>query len=85
MPQNEPGRIVEPTVCEPSASGTMKSATAAADPAESDPITIIRGGQRRSVASGEAFALGRLDLVENGGDTAITPRGRRSLRSTFRS
>src|SRR5579863_7287821 len=36
-PQYEAGRIVEPTVCVPIAAGTMKSATAAADPEEEPP------------------------------------------------
>jgi hypothetical protein len=36
-PQYEPGRITEPAVCVPNASGTMKSATAAAEPLEEPP------------------------------------------------
>jgi hypothetical protein len=31
-PQNDPGLIVDPVVCVASASGTMRSATAAAEP-----------------------------------------------------
>ena len=37
MPQNAAGRSTDPPVCVPSASGTMKSATAAADPLEEPP------------------------------------------------
>src|SRR5262249_50682190 len=36
-PQNAAGRITEPAVCVPKASGTMPAATAAADPAEEPP------------------------------------------------
>src|SRR5215467_4864963 len=36
-PQNAAGRITEPLVCEPSASGTMLAATAAAEPDEKPP------------------------------------------------
>ena len=37
QPQNEAGRITEPAVCEPKPSGTMPSATAAADPLDEPP------------------------------------------------
>jgi hypothetical protein len=37
QPQNAAGRITEPTVWVPRASGTMKSATAAAEPLEEPP------------------------------------------------
>ncbi|KAG0732588.1 hypothetical protein G6F50_017681 [Rhizopus delemar] len=37
MPQYEAGRMMEPAVCEPSAKGTMSSATAAADPLDEPP------------------------------------------------
>src|SRR5437870_6284288 len=37
MPQYDAGRISEPTVWVPKASGTMKSATAAAEPLEEPP------------------------------------------------
>jgi len=36
-PQNAAGRITEPLVCEPSASGTMFAATAAAEPDDDPP------------------------------------------------
>ncbi len=36
-PQNEAGRITEPEVCVPSASGTIPAATAAAEPEEEPP------------------------------------------------
>ena len=36
-PQNAPGRMIEPLVCEPSASGTIPAATAAADPDDEPP------------------------------------------------
>jgi hypothetical protein len=37
MPQKEAGRRTEPSVCEPSANGTMPAATAAAEPEELPP------------------------------------------------
>ena len=37
MPQYEAGRMMEPAVCEPSAKGTMSSATAAAEPLDEPP------------------------------------------------
>ena len=36
-PQYAAGRRIEPTVCEPSAAGTMRMATAAAEPDEEPP------------------------------------------------
>jgi len=36
-PQNEAGRITEPAVWEPSAAGTIRSATAAAEPLDDPP------------------------------------------------
>ena len=36
-PQNAAGRIIEPLVCEPIASGTMPAATAAAEPDDEPP------------------------------------------------
>ena len=36
-PQNEAGRITEPAVCVPYATGTMPAATAAADPLDEPP------------------------------------------------
>src|SRR6195256_5259909 len=47
MPQNEAGRINDPPVCVPNASGTWKSATAAADPLD-EPL----GGRLRSCGLG---------------------------------
>ncbi len=43
-PQNEAGRTTEPAVCEPSAKGTIPSATAAAEPLEEPPG--VREGSR---------------------------------------
>ena len=37
MPQKAPGRMTDPTVCVPSAAGTMPAATAAAEPEEEPP------------------------------------------------
>ncbi|MNL16663.1 hypothetical protein D3C87_1377150 [compost metagenome] len=37
MPQYEAGRMIEPAVCDPSAKGTMSSATAAAEPLDEPP------------------------------------------------
>ena len=36
-PQNDAGRIKDPAVCVPSASGTMPAATAAAEPLDEPP------------------------------------------------
>src|SRR5262249_16856108 len=49
-PQNAAGRITEPAVCVPKASGTMPTATAAADPAHEPPgvcasLPALRVGQ----------------------------------------
>ena len=57
-PQNEAGRITEPPVCVPSASGIMPAATAAADP-DDDPPGVwpwLRGLSVR-VGSSEANAV----------------------------
>jgi len=43
-PQNAAGRMIEPLVCEPSASGTMAAATAAAEPDDEPPG--VRSGSR---------------------------------------
>ncbi len=48
-PQYEAGRISEPAVCVPKASGTMPSATAAADPLDDPPGVCVR---RRGLAVG---------------------------------
>ncbi len=42
MPQNDAGRMVEPPVCVASASGTWKSATAAAEPLDEPPGVRVR-------------------------------------------
>ena len=42
MPQNEAGTRIEPLVSEPSVSGTMPAATAAAEPPEEPPATCSR-------------------------------------------
>src|SRR5712691_1722476 len=44
VPQNEAGRITDPAVCEPSAAGTIRSATAAAEPLDDPPG--VRAGSR---------------------------------------
>ena len=41
-PQNAPGRITEPAVCEPVAIGTMPAATAAAEPEDEPPGVCSR-------------------------------------------
>src|SRR3569832_2286558 len=51
MPQYDAGRIVEPPVCEPIASGTSPVATAATDPDE-DPPGVRPGAAGLSVADG---------------------------------
>ncbi len=45
MPQNDAGRTIEPPVCVPIASGTWKSATAAAEPLDEPPgVCVSRSG-----------------------------------------
>ena len=41
-PQNDAGRITEPPVCVPSVSGTIRSATAAAEPLDEPPGVRVR-------------------------------------------
>jgi hypothetical protein len=41
VPQYAAGRMVEPPVCVPRASGTIQSATAAADPLEEPPGVCV--------------------------------------------
>ena len=41
-PQNAAGRITEPLVCVPTATGTWSAATAAADPEEEPPGVCLR-------------------------------------------
>ncbi len=57
-PQNEAGRITEPPVCVPSASGIIPAATAAAEP-DDDPPGVCCGlrGLRVAVGSTEANAV----------------------------
>src|SRR6516164_697822 len=50
-PQKEAGRITEPAVCVPSASGTMPAATAAAEP-DDDPPGVCSLFQGLTVAPG---------------------------------
>jgi len=60
MPQSEAGRITEPPVCVPLASGTMKSATAAAEPADETPGVRFRScGLRVMVGQGQANSVVR--------------------------
>src|SRR5205085_5572694 len=54
-PQNEAGRITEPPVCVPSASGTMPAATAAAEP-DDDPPGVCPGLRGLRVAVGSIDA-----------------------------
>src|SRR5216683_1050697 len=57
-PQNEAGRITEPPVCVPNASGIIPAATAAAEP-DDDPPGVCCGlrGLRVAVGSTEANAV----------------------------
>ena len=57
-PQNEAGRITEPLVCEPIASGTMPAATAAAEPEDEPP-----GVRSRSCG----LRVARMEIGELGG------------------
>src|SRR3954451_18251755 len=54
-PQNEAGRITEPPVCVPSASGIMPAATAAAEP-DDDPPGVCAWLRGLSVAVGSSAA-----------------------------
>ena len=52
MPQYAAGRSVDPTVCEPRASGTIRALTAAADPLDEPPgVCSMFHGFRVSVGS----------------------------------
>jgi hypothetical protein len=51
MPLKAAGRITDPSVCEPSASGTMPAATAAAEP-EDDPPGVCSAFQGLTVGPG---------------------------------
>ena len=51
VPQKEAGLIIDPLVCEPTASGTWPAATAAADPDE-DPPGVCAGLTGLRVAAG---------------------------------
>ena len=55
MPQYDAGRISEPAVCVPKASGTMKSATAAAEPLE-EPPGVREGSSGLRVSRGTKVA-----------------------------
>src|SRR5262249_57178891 len=54
-PQNAAGRMTEPPVCVPSAAGTMKSATAAAEPLD-EPPGVRLGSSGFAVAAGVTCA-----------------------------
>src|ERR1700761_8665906 len=57
-PQNDAGRITEPPVCVPSASGIIPAATAAAEPADDPPGVCSKlCGLRVAVGSAEATAV----------------------------
>ena len=73
-PQNEAGRITDPAVCVPRASGTMPSATAAAEPLD-DPPGVCAGLRGLAVLpGGEAGKFGGDRLAED--DRAGRPRQR---------
>ena len=55
MPQYEAGRMCEPAVCVPKASGTMKSATAAAEPLD-EPPGVREGSSGWRVSRGTKVA-----------------------------
>ena len=65
-PQNAAGRIVEPPVCVPSASGTMPSATAAPEPDDEPPGVrawsqgLRVGGKRPPQANSSVCVLPRI-------------------------
>lgn len=57
-PQNDAGRMVDPTVCVPSASGTIRAATAAADPLDEAPAVHVRScGLRVGVGDQDANSV----------------------------
>jgi hypothetical protein len=64
-PQKEAGRTTDPAVCVPSATGTMPSATAAAEPLD-DPPGVLRGSSGLTVLPGaEGRELGGHGLAED--------------------
>src|SRR5258708_33576384 len=61
IPQNEAGRRTEPSVCVPSAKGTIPAATAAAEPEELPPgVWPGKRGLRVAAGSKEAKAVVRV-------------------------
>ena len=67
LPQNPAGRMIEPPTCVPMAAGSMRAATAAADPEEEPPGVRVESNGLR-VGPGSAPAeLGRHGLAENDG------------------
>ena len=82
-PQNAAGRIIEPPVCVPIASGTMRSATAAAEPLE-DPPGVCAGLCGLRVAGGCRLANSAVAVLprmmqparRSSATTAASARGR---------
>src|SRR5262249_10821238 len=79
-PQNAAGRITEPPVCVPSASGTMKSATAAAEPLDEPPgegigLCGLPGGPGWRLANSVVTVLPRrIAPAARGSDTALASK-----------
>ena len=65
MPQNAAGRITEPAVCVPKASGAMRSATAAAEPLDEPPGVCVRVARVGGLARRETGEFGRDRLAEH--------------------
>src|SRR5918997_3634091 len=73
-PQYEAGRMTEPPVCVPSASGTMPAATAAAEPDEEPPGVCARLRGLR-VAAGSMKAKAVVAVLPMG----VAPAPRRAI------
>src|SRR5690242_17016981 len=87
-PQKVPGRMIEPLVCVPIASGTIAAATAAAEPDE-DPPGVRSGSCGLRVALGWKYANSVVTVLpmitapaaRNRATTVASARGRRPDRT----
>ena len=82
--EGAPGRMTEPTVCVPSATGTMPAATAAAEP-EEEPPGVCSGLRGLRVVRGcEGGKLGRHRLAQDDGAGAAQRRDAGGIRVGWR-
>src|SRR3989304_6960196 len=77
-PQNAAGRMPEPWVCGPSAAGTNRAATAAAEPLE-EPPGVCAGFHGLRVLPGEKYASSAVTVLPS--STAPASSQRRTTRA----